>query len=294
MALYEFKRIKNNTNGMKSIIVGTDFSEGSYVALELAVDVANRMACGITVVWVKREKKLFSGEQLELMTNLAKDKLAALCEKHRSALKYGPIEWKIINGRVSSAIAEFAKKELAPLIVIGTNGASGYEKYVIGSQASRIVQDAPCPVLTMRQGYDFHKKLERIVCPIRVNANSRQKVPPAAAMARIFGAKVYLLGLLDLKEEESALRTYVGQSADFLEKEGVPYEIELQTYSNYCDTVLDFANDIKADLIIINTEQDRVISQLFLGTNAQQVVHRSQIPVLCIHPEDYINVAAKV
>ena len=44
---------------MKSIIVGTDFSEGSYVALELAVDVANRMACGITVVWVKREKMLF-------------------------------------------------------------------------------------------------------------------------------------------------------------------------------------------------------------------------------------------
>ena len=279
---------------MKSIIVGTDFSEGSYVALELAVDVANRMACGITVVWVKREKKLFSKEQLEMMTNLAKDKLQTLCDKHRPALKYGTIEWKIINGRVSTAIADLAKKDLSPLIVIGTNGASGYEKYVIGSQASRIVQDAPCPVLTMRQGYDFHKKLERIVVPIRVNVNSRQKVPPAAAMARIFGAKVHLLGLLDLKEEESALRTYVGQSADFLEKEGVPYEIELQTYSNYCDTVLNFANEIKADMIIINTEQDRVISQLFLGTNAQQVVHKSQIPVLCIHPEDYINVAAKV
>ena len=294
MSFFKIKRIKINTNGLKSIIVGTDFSEGSYVALELAVDVANRMGCGILLVWVKREKKLFTSDQLDVMTNLAKDKLMALCDKHRPALKNGTMEWKIINGRVSSAIAELAKKELAPLIIIGTNGASGYEKYVIGSQASRIVQDAPCPVLTMRQGYDFHKKLERIVCPIRVNVNSRQKVPPAAAMARIFGAKVHLLGLLDLKEEESALRTYVGQSADFLEKEGVPYDIELQTYSNYCDTVLDFASDIKADLIIINTEQDRVISQLFLGTNAQQVVHRSQIPVLCIHPEDYINVAAKV
>jgi nucleotide-binding universal stress UspA family protein len=279
---------------MKSIIVGTDFSEGSYVALELAVDVANRMGCGILLVWVKREKKLFTDDQLNVMTNLAKDKLDSMCEKHRPALKHGPIESRIVSGRVSTAIADLAKTELSPLIVVGTNGASGFEKYVLGSTAARIVQDAPCPVLTMRQGYDFHKKLERIVVPVRVNANSRQKVPPAAAMARIFGAKVYLLGLLDLKEEESALRTYVGQSADFLEKEGVPYEIELQTYSNYCDTVLDFANDIKADLIIINTEQDRVISQLFLGTNAQQVVHRSQIPVLCIHPEDYINVAAKV
>ena len=62
----------------------------------------------------------------------------------------------------------------------------------------------------------------------------------------------------------------------------------------YSDTVLGYAEEVKADLVVINTEQDRIISQLFLGTNAQQIVNKSQIPVLCIHPEDYINVSAKV
>ncbi|MCR5444309.1 MAG: universal stress protein [Bacteroidales bacterium] len=279
---------------MKSIIVGTDFSEGSYVALELAIDIANRMQCGITLVWVRREKMLFTGEQMEMLTTLAKDKLQALCDKYNPMMKHGRIEQRIVNGKVSTAIAEVARLELSPLIVIGTNGASGFEKFVLGSQAARIVQDSPCPVLTMRQGYDFHKRLERIVVPLRVNANSRQKVPPAAAMAKIFGSEVYILGLLDLKEEESALRTYIGQSIDFLEREKVPYQFEIKTYSTYSDTVLHYDDEIKADLVIINTEQDRVISQFFLGTNAQQVVHKSQIPVLCIHPEDYINVAAKV
>ena len=279
---------------MKSIIVGTDFSEGSYAALELAVDVANRMQCDILLVWVRREKMLFTGEQLDMLTNLAKDKLKALCDCYAPKMTAGKIHSRIINGKVSAAIAEVAKRELAPLIIIGTNGASGFEKYVIGSQAARIVQDSPCPVLTMRQGFDFHKRLERIVVPLRVNANSRQKVPPAASMAKIFGSEVHILGLLDLKEEESALRTYINQSTDFLEREGVPYHFEIRTYSTYSDTVLNYADEIKADLVIINTEQDRVISQLFLGTNAQQIVHKSQIPVLCIHPEDYINVAAKV
>lgn len=279
---------------MKSIIVGTDFSEGSYAALELAVDVANRMQCDILLVWVRREKMLFTGEQLDMLTNLAKDKLKALCDRYAPKMTAGRIHSRIINGKVSAAIAEVAKRELAPLIIIGTNGASGFEKYVIGSQAARIVQDSPCPVLTMRQGFDFHKRLERIVVPLRVNANSRQKVPPAASMAKIFGSEVHILGLLDLKEEESALRTYINQSTDFLEREGVPYHFEIRTYSTYSDTVLNYADEIKADLVIINTEQDRVISQFFLGTNAQQIVHKSQIPVLCIHPEDYINVAAKV
>ena len=279
---------------MKSIIVGTDFSEGSYVALELAVDVANRLQCGILLVWVKREKKLFTSDQLEVMINLAKDKLDELCKKYNPLMKHGAIHSSILTGKVSTAIAEAAQRELAPMIIIGTNGASGFEKYFIGSQAARIVQDSPCPVLTIRQGYDFHKRLERIVCPIRVNANSRQKVPPAATMAKIFGSEVHVLGLLDLKEEESALRTYVGQSIDYLEKEGIRYQTEIRPYSNYCDTVMAYCDDIKADLVVINTEQDRIISQIFLGTNAQQIVHRSQIPVLCIHPADYINVAAKV
>lgn len=279
---------------MKSIIVGTDFSEGSYVALELAVDVANRLQCDILLVWVKREKMLFTSDQLDMMTNLAKDKLNELCNRYSAKMKHGAIHSRILTGKVSTAIADAAQRELAPMIVIGTNGASGFEKYFIGSQAARIVQDSPCPVLTIRQGYDFHKRLERIVCPIRVNANSRQKVPPAATMAKIFGSEVHVLGLLDLKEEESALRTYVGQSIDYLEKEGVPYHFEIRPYSTYSDTVLSYADEIKADLVIINTEQDKVISQFFLGTNAQQVVHKSQIPVLCIHPADYINVAAKV
>ena len=279
---------------MKPIIVGTDFSEGSYMALELAIDVANRFQSDIILIWARREKLLFNDEQLTIMTNLAQDKLQMLCDKYQSLMKYGKLRWQITNGKVAPAIATTATRELASMIIIGTNGASGFEKYWMGSQAVRIVQDSPCPVLTVRQGYNFHKQLERIVVPIRINANSRQKVPPAASMAKIFDSEVHILGLLDLKEDESALRTYIQQSVDYLDKEGVRYVTELRPYNNYCDTVMNYCDDIKADLVVINTEQDRIISQIFLGTNAQQIVHRSQIPVLCIHPADYINVAAKV
>ena len=279
---------------MKPIIVGTDFSEGSYMALGLAIDVANRMQSDIILIWARREKLLFSDEQLGTMTNLAQEKLQQLCEKYKPALHYGKLRWQITNGKVAPALATTATRELASMIIIGTNGASGFEKYWMGSQAVRIVQDSPCPVLTVRQGYNFHKQLERIVVPIRVNANSRQKVPPAASMARIFGSEVHILGLIDLKEEQASLRTYMQQSVDYLEKEGVRYHTETREYTNYCDTVLDYAEEVAADLLVINTEQDRIISQIFLGTNAQQIVHRSQIPVLCIHPADYINVSAKI
>lgn len=271
---------------MKSIIVGTDFSKGSYVALELAVDIANKLECGVKIIWAKREKLLIDEEQLTIMTHLAEEKLEALCEQHRPKLRSGKIRWEICSGKVGAVISRQAQHENAPLIVIGTNGASGFEKYWMGSTAVRIVQEAPVPVLTVRQGYDFHKALERIVVPIRVNINSRQKVPPAAQMARMFDSEIHILGLMDSPDQASSLRAYMVQTAEFLASEGVKFKSVVKKYTNYSDAVLSYADNVKADLVVINTEQDRLISQFFLGTNAQQIVHNSQIPVLCVHPAD--------
>ena len=271
---------------MKSIIVGTDFSQGSFVALELAVDIANKLNCGIKIIWAKQDGMLVDSEMLTTMTRLAEEKLKDLCAQHQPRLQHGKLRWEIIPGKVANVIARSARHENAPMVVIGTNGASGFEKYWMGSTAVRIVQESPVPVLTIREGYDFHKKLERIVVPIRVNNNSRQKVKPAASMAKIFGSEICILGLIDLPEQSNQLRAYITQTAEYLGKEGIPYTATVKKYSNYCDTVLNYAEEVGADLVVINTEQDKIISQLFLGTNAQQIVHNAQVPVLCIHPAD--------
>ncbi|MCQ2296461.1 MAG: universal stress protein [Bacteroidales bacterium] len=271
---------------MRSIIVGTDFSKGSIVALELAIDIANKMNCDVSLIWVKREKMLMSEDQLNEMANVAQQKLVALCEKYRPRMLYGKIRWEICSGKVAAVIARQATHENAPLIVIGTNGASGFEKYWMGSTAVRIVQEAPVPVITVREGFDFHKDLERIVVPLRVNLNSRQKVAPAAAIAKLFHSEVHILGLIDDPSQAAQLRTYINQTATLLKNDGIKFSATVKKYSNYSDAVLSYAESVKADLVVINTEQDRIIAQLFLGTNAQQIVHNAQLPVMCVHPAD--------
>ena len=271
---------------MRSIIFGTDFSKGSIVALELAIDIANKMNCDVSLIWVKREKMLMSEDQLNEMANVAQQKLVALCEKYRPRMLYGKIRWEICSGKVAAVIARQATHENAPLIVIGTNGASGFEKYWMGSTAVRIVQEAPVPVITVREGFDFHKDLERIVVPLRVNLNSRQKVAPAAAIAKLFHSEVHILGLIDDPSQAAQLRTYINQTATLLKNDGIKFSATVKKYSNYSDAVLSYAESVKADLVVINTEQDRIIAQLFLGTNAQQIVHNAQLPVMCVHPAD--------
>jgi universal stress protein A len=47
-------------------------------------------------------------------------------------------------------IEEEAARQDADLIVIGTRGLSGIKHMLLGSIAERVVQKAPCPVLTVK------------------------------------------------------------------------------------------------------------------------------------------------
>ena len=275
----------------RTIIVGTDFSKGSYVALELAVDIANKIHADIKLMWICREKLLYTDDQNNYVRNLATQKLEDLCEKHQAKLTNTKITSMIMQGKVAPILAAEAEKVNASMIVIGTNGASGFEKYWMGSTAVRIVQEATCPVLSIREGFNFHKKLERILVPLNMSTNSRQKLPVAVKMAKAFDAQINILGQYENNTQAQTVGIYIKQAEAFLEKQNIPYTTEFMQSKNLADDVLSYAETINSDLIVISTEQDNVLSSLFIGTNAQQLVHHSLVPILSVHPADINTIA---
>lgn len=275
----------------RTIIVGTDFSKGSYVALELAVDIANKIHADIQLMWICREKMLYTDDQNNYVRNLATQKMDDLCEKYQPQLNGTTITPIIMQGKVAPMLAAQADKVKASMIVIGTNGASGFEKYWMGSTAVRIVQEATCPVLSIREGFNFHKSLERILVPLNMSTNSRQKLPVAVKMAKAFGAQINILGQYENTSQAQTVNIYIKQAETFLQKQNIQYTTEIMQSKSLADDVLSYADTISADLIVISTEQDQVLSSLFIGTTAQQLVHHSLIPILSIHPADINSVA---
>ena len=275
----------------KTIIVGTDFSKGSYVALELAVDIAKKIHANIQLIWVCREKMLYTDDQNNYVRNLATQKMDDLCEKYQAQLEGTTITPMIMQGKVAPMLAAQAEKANATMIVIGTNGASGFEKYWMGSTAVRIVQEATCPVLSIREGFNFHKSLERILVPLNMSTNSRQKLPVAVKMAKAFNAHIHLLGQYENNSQAQTVGIYMKQAETFLQKQNVAYTSESMLAKNLPEEALAYADTINADLIVISTEQEQVLSSLFIGTNAQQFVHHSLIPILSVHPTDINSLA---
>lgn len=76
--------------------------------------------------------------------------LGKASEKARSSNV--PVETRIVetDRSISTAIVELASREQADLIVIGTQGITGYGKLMLGSTAAGTVTLANCPVLVVR------------------------------------------------------------------------------------------------------------------------------------------------
>ena len=74
------------------------------------------------------------------------DRIAAELEKVEGL----EVETLAREGYPPEVICDEAKKQGADLIVMGTHGRSGLAHLLLGSTAERVVQKAPCPVMTLR------------------------------------------------------------------------------------------------------------------------------------------------
>ena len=88
-------------------------------------------------------------ELLDTLTQAAQQQMAEL--KKRLAEHGFVVETAVITGRPAQAIVEHATTDRFDLIVMGTHGRTGLSHVVMGSIAERVVQKAPCAVLTVRE-----------------------------------------------------------------------------------------------------------------------------------------------
>ena len=180
---------------MKDIVIAFDFSKNSIHALEYAILYANVLKSGISLLWVDNSvtdelvlKTIENELRIENKKNLEK-----FAKVYEAKLKHGKITVVLRKGKVYQEVKKLAIKIDADFIFAGTHGVSGYEQFWIGSNTNRIVTSAPCPVVTIRNDYEFKNDINNILMPIDSSMETKQKLPFVAKLAKEFNAKIHLL-----------------------------------------------------------------------------------------------------
>jgi len=84
--------------------------------------------------------------QQEAVESARKRMAAAVKESFKDFPK---LETRVESGPAAAKILELAKKEQIDLIIMGAHGRKGLDRAIFGSVADKVVQGAPCPVLTI-------------------------------------------------------------------------------------------------------------------------------------------------
>jgi len=276
---------------MKEIIVAIDFSKGSVNALKYAITIANKTGADIMMVWVKKPSSsdsLYSVDKT--IIDEAKKRFEGLVFDFKNKLK-GKLKFKVLEGKVYKEIVNLAKYTEADLIVSGTHGVSGFEKYWIGSNAYKIVAASDCPVITIRNSFSVKTTIKKIILPIDDSVDTRHKVPFTAELAKAFGSEIHILSLYysENKEKVKKVLSYSKQVAEVLENNSIKFISESINGDIDPSKIIKYAENVDADLIAIMSEQETSSYSFILGKFAQETVNQSPIPVLTVQPKDIYN-----
>lgn len=143
---------------IKRLLVPTDFSNTSDLAVGYAIDLAHRYGASIHLVHVVEDASFMNTYPDGFFAELPalRDRLMAEAEARltdtvdRCSAASVAVTRQVVDGRPARVIVQIAGERGTDLIVMGTHGRSGVAHLLLGSVAEHVVRTAPCPVFTVR------------------------------------------------------------------------------------------------------------------------------------------------
>lgn len=139
---------------INTILVPTDFSELSNEAVDYAFSMAKRIGAKMifmhTLEWPDHPDEMtpMADEGYAFMKDRGHAMLHDLVEQaEKEGLEASTL---LADGVPFVEIIQAARKSNADLIIMGTHGRTGLSHVMMGSQAEKVVRQAPCPVLTIK------------------------------------------------------------------------------------------------------------------------------------------------
>jgi nucleotide-binding universal stress UspA family protein len=144
---------------IRSILAPTDFSQHAASGLRYACGLAQKFGSTVHLLHVLPEVVAPVGPEPMLVPTVPAEYYREAEQSAMQALETAipadcgvpsDVRRSVHWGDPVLAIVNYAREHAIDLVVISTHGRTGLRHVLLGSVAERIVREAPCPVLTVR------------------------------------------------------------------------------------------------------------------------------------------------
>ncbi len=271
---------------MYKILVPVDFSEKSEYAVKMAAKIGKNI-----------EAEIYLLHLVELPSGIVDMGAGSNFSIPESMMYLRKVKEKILNLKATyfnddqivrysikfqnpfEGIRDFVKKINANLIVMGSKGVSDFEEMIIGSNTEKVVRTSTIPVIVVKA--DSKKfKFKKLVFASNYDDENKVAFVDFLNFAKQFKTEIHLLKINTASSFENSFITKE-KIKNFIKDFDMPKnKIHIHNDESVVKGITNFAKEIEADLIALNTHGRSGLSSLFNSSIAKSVSKSVLRPVI--------------
>lgn len=286
---------------LERILCPVDFFPASERAFDYAVALARNYDADLDLLHVvsaitptSYEFQLNTAEVLSQLEAGAESRLAELATTARGeGVRVHP---ETRTGDVADTLEQAIAERPVDLVVMGTHGRRGFERWFLGSVAERILRRSPAPVLTLSstdRAIRVPPDVQKILVTTDFSEGTSRAMDFAFAIAEEAPAEVTLLHVMqqppESREPMEGVRKILAEHLDTMVAPEVhdwcqvTSRVEIGTpYQR----ILGVAAETGVDLIVMNIHGIGLWERAVMGATAERVLRGAECPVLAIPPKE--------
>jgi nucleotide-binding universal stress UspA family protein len=278
-----------------SILVPTDGSDCAQSAVGYAADLASRYDARVHALCVVDSRTLENATQYDRI----KKEREAVAERTCNDLSASGarVERAVRTDVPHRAIRRYATERDIDLIVMGTHGRTGVERYLLGSVTEKVVRLSDVPVLTVNAeaGGGVTYPYTDILVPTDGSKGAEAAIGPAVDIASTYDARMHALSVVDtmamgfdvrsstlLETLEASARSAVETIEEHATEASVSaVETAIERGTPYRG-IRSYVDDHDVDLVVMGTHGHSGVARYLLGSVTEKTVRTSPVPVLTV------------
>jgi nucleotide-binding universal stress UspA family protein len=269
---------------MKSILVATDFSNNAKNALKYANAFAEATQHQLLLMNVYMPSV---GQYSPVHAIIAEETMheKSRCHKQLKDLKAKyvtvPAEDIVAEGEAINQILKTSKNSKANFIIVGTHGASGIKKALIGSNTSKVIAKAEVPVLAIPEKYRY-QKVDTIVYATDFK-NTLNELKVLIPIAKLLNASIEIVYLKYAWDKNAEHKVELEKKIKRLSYKNISI-VEQKANIDYTlnDQLKRYISKTKPQMLAMFPTDKSWFDKIFTSSKTEELAYELKVPLLSI------------
>ncbi|MFT7149053.1 MAG: nucleotide-binding universal stress UspA family protein [Nonlabens sp.] len=273
----------------KKILVPIDFSGCSIKALDVAIRLAKKMNARLIIMNAYQKPVAYTDAGTETKNLIKEAKSNAKKAFDRVAESIDDLQevehtFVVKHAFPQDVIISLSRMENIDLVVMGTEGASGFKGSLLGSNTYTAIKNVACPILAIPEAAETNTLFRNIVLASDYqNTTSKSTYNLLIEIAKATHAEFHVLHVSEapiIKSEETA----EAQKLDRYFK-NFKHSFHFKLDKHIAEGIYEYIDENSANLLTIVAKKHGLLDRIFKSSTTRKMTYHSKVPLLILQQD---------